>query len=704
MQISPKRVTVGAHGKSERRSLHFRQPTIRAKLKRLTSSSSSQAHIHSANVACAEKCHGDEHKSPASQQRHLSLLADGIVKRSFFFPCTHADVQPTPSGACANPASDPEEEEDESEDDLEPIDEFISYIENLYFDQTLTAKHVCVIMHLMQKLGHPEVKAYALKPTSQTGKFQRKLDKALDLRKTDASLYPVNVPLKDIRTGYRACADVLAQPAHEALCLEMEQNVKVLDTWRQSIDDAADWIKQYDQHPLVVNATKEEKMRMLPISIYMDGAEYNKKDGLTVFTVRFSFSRTRHLCWAVRKTNVCDCGCGGWCTLYAFFDFVRWSLEALQAGRWPARGHDGRNLDAARLAKAGTDMKFKAIVIDICGDWKEFSASWGFPAWNSYFPCFCCATDRVQMVDAHAVVRMRQDEEYEEACKHNEIIVVVTSKELQEEIKFALLDDSKAKGRVLSHDIPIAKLLKSDRIEPSAERPDTHAIDVIAEPWKPFILKFWRVRDRKRVIVHHRNPLISMHMHIGYQTFSIDVLHCLHLGVFQAWITRVLHLLFAVDAFETRQTRKAEHLQCCAIELMARLKSWYPRYEKSLSLESRPGVTRINVITSKMLGAGKKDGKIIKFKAAETRHFLPFALELARAFEPLLVTQCDCASLIKAGDMLQSWMSICNQHGRRLPPHVPMELTRIMYDHNIAAAAAGVKMLPKHHQARSILF
>ena len=561
-------------------------------------------------------------------------------------------------------------------------------------------------MHLLEKMGHPEAKPYALKPTSQTGKFQRKLDTALDLEKTDASLYPVKAPLKDIRTGYRTCADVLAQPAHEALCLEVEENARVLDSWRQNIDEAADWIKQYDEHPLVVNATREQKMRILPVTIYMDGAEYNKKDGLIVFTVRFSFSRKRHLCWAVRKTNVCECGCGGWCTLYAFFDFVRWSLEALQAGRWPARRHDGGELDAARLAKASTDMLFKAVVIDICGDWKEFSASWGFPAWNSYFPCFCCSTDRKEMLNAQAVVRVRSDEEYENTCRDSEIIIAVTSKELQEEIKFALLDDAKAKGRVVSKDIPtsIPKLLKGDRIEPSAERPDTHAIDVVADPWRPFILKFWRIRHKKKVITHHRNPIISRFLNIGYQTFSIDVLHCLHLGVFQAWHTRVLRLLFAMDAFATRQTRKDEHLMCCALELMARLKAWYPKYEKSLKREAHRGVTRINVITGKMLGAGKKENKIIKFKAAETRHFLPFTLSLAREFEPLLATVCDSASLIKAGDMLESWMCLCNQHGRRLPPDVPMELTRIMYEHNIAAAAAGVKLLPKHHQARFILY
>ena len=618
-------------------------------------------------------------------------------------------MNPLPPSVGSADHADGEEEEpvddgDDSEDDLEPVDEFISYIENLFFNQKLTAQNVCVIMWLVEKMGHPEVKPYALKPTAQTGHFHRKLDKALGLRKQDLELYPVNVPLKDIRTGYRTASDVLSQPAHEALSLELEENIRVLDTWTQNITDAQEWIQAYERHDEVKKATMEERKRLLPITIYMDGAEYNKKDGLIVFTVRFSFSRKRHLCWAVRKTNLCDCGCGGWCSLYGFFNFVKWSLEAVQEGRWPSRRHDGGELDAARAAKAGTLMKFRGVVVDICGDWREFSSSWGFPPWNGYFPCFCCDTDRETMVNPEAVVRMRKNDEYEGICQASEIIVVVTSQALQMKIRFLLISDSKLKGRVLAADIPtsIPKLLRGDRIEPTAERPDTHAIDVIEEPWKPFVLKFWRAPDKKKIVVNHRNPVLTIQLGIGYWTFSLDVLHCLHLGVFQAWITRVLRLLFDLDAFETRQTRIDDHLRCCGLELMARLKSWYPKYEKSLPEAARRGVTRINVITGKMLG--KKEKKIIKFKAAETRHFLPFALDLARQFEEQLAEVCDAASLIHAGECLQDWMAICNAHGRKLPPGVSTELTRLMYQHNICAHAAGVKMLPKHHQAHFFLF
>eukprot|EP00969_Alexandrium_andersonii_P115602 5111902-Alexandrium_andersonii.AAC.1 len=35
------------------------------------------------------------------------------------------------------------------------------------------------------------------------------------------------------------------------------------------------------------------------------------------------------------------CGCGGWCSHYELFTWLRWSLEALAVQRWPENRHDG---------------------------------------------------------------------------------------------------------------------------------------------------------------------------------------------------------------------------------------------------------------------------------------------------------------------------------------------------------------------------
>ena len=125
----------------------------------------------------------------------------------------------------------------------------------------------------------------------------------------------------------------------------------------------------------------------------------------------------------------------------------------------------------------------------------------------------------------------------------------------------------------------------------------------------PLVLRFWRKTDPR--IVLRRNPVICRELGIGYFTLSIDVLHCLHLGIYLAFITSVIHLLLAVDAFETRETRQEDS----ANALTSLLHHWYKGYKKQLEPEALKGSTSGNHISDSMLG--KADGsKLAKLKAA----------------------------------------------------------------------------------------
>ena len=83
---------------------------------------------------------------------------------------------------------------------------------------------------------------------------------------------------------------------------------------------------------------------------------------------------------------------------------------------------------------------------------------------------------------------------------------------------------------------------------------------------------------------------------------------------------------------------------------------------------------------------------------------MPFVLDLTREFEDLLRPICDYPSLLKAGEILCKWMHIVNSSPRKMSRAAVYDLTETMYEHNIAALAAGVKMLPKHHAATIFLF
>ena len=601
----------------------------------------------------------------------------------------------------APPADHSDDDDDEAK--LAPIDKLIAYLTELFFNQTLNAKQLCICMHHLKEMGYKEAEDMAMDPLSQTGKFQPRLDKVFGFDKSDAQLYPVDVPLRSAKTGNRQVEEIKTQLAFEVLAKELAERPDMArDNWQDKINND-EWIAAYENHSMVKEASPAQRRNIHAAAIYMDAAEFSDHDSLFVFTIRFVWSSRRHLLFAVRKSAVCDCGCHGWCTFYVLFQHVAWALLCAKRGIRPESRHDGGTLDAARLELAGQDLGFFVVIVDILGDWKEFSSSWGFPPWNALRPCFICPVTKDQLTNPNVVLTCRRDEEYHVHCTKCEVVVPVVTMEVLSEIRFKLQDMSTKKGRALRENIrsTLPQLKAGDRLEPSPDVPDVYAIDNIAqETFAPMTLVFWRAA--RPAIVNHRNPLLDQELGMGYSSFSIDVLHCQHLGVFLAYITRVLLLLLLSDAFGTMASVKDDMLKISAQELTMLLHRWYKKYEKGLEPEAKSGMTRVNYITHKMLEK-VMDGKMFKLKAAESRHFMEFAVFLTRTFESDLRNTCDYPNLVLAGECLRNWMWVVNHNPRKLSPAAVDDLCRLQRQHNIAAAAAGVKMYPKHHQERSLL-
>ena len=82
-------------------------------------------------------------------------------------------------------------------------------------------------------------------------------------------------------------------------------------------------------------------------------------------------------------------------TLEEVYKVVRWSLQALGRGKWPARDHLGQEWDtsttagAHRARLAGTDLagEWRALIWEICGDWKWLAESIGFKVQKRYYSC-----------------------------------------------------------------------------------------------------------------------------------------------------------------------------------------------------------------------------------------------------------------------------------------------------------------------------
>ena len=129
----------------------------------------------------------------------------------------------------------------------------------------------------------------------------------------------------------------------------------------------------------------------------------------------------------------------------------------------------------------------------------------------------------------------------------------------------------------------------------------------------------------------------------------------------------------------------------------------YPVYDKQLALRGRPSATRVNHLTDTMLGS-EDLSSLLSLKAAESRHFLPFVLQLLEKHKLKLATVCRVLDLIRAGVCLEQFMQVLNREPRKMSPTTCQYLVDLIKEHNDCVSRVGIKMYPKHHQARQFCF
>ena len=102
-----------------------------------------------------------------------------------------------------------------------------------------------------------------------------------------------------------------------------------------------------------------------------------------------------------------------------------------------------------------------------------------------------------------------------------------------------------AGGRALTKSFPGLGLSQGFRLEPSPELPDVADFDNISQ--FPARVLFWAPKEESEA--RHRNPLLLPELGIGLQTFAIDTLHTLNLGVYQKLLAKSWWALISNDAW-----------------------------------------------------------------------------------------------------------------------------------------------------------
>lgn len=588
---------------------------------------------------------------------------------------------------------------DSDSDDPEPSAEeagemMVAFLLDLLYTNSLSARSLCVICYWASLAGaQGPVSDFKMKPSSPTGHFQRKVDKAtgVDLAGMANGMHRVGVPQHKKHDMSRTTHAMPIQLPHEALAGEAAENPDALTG-----PTDPEWTEAYLNHP-VVRANPGRPV--MPIALYLDGISFTRVDSLLGVFVYSLHTLKRHLVAVLRRSEMCKCGCKGWCSLYPVFAVVHWSFTAMAQGLWPSApvfGEWGPH-DESRKANAGKDLGFVGALLHLKGDWSEFSHTLGFADWSSKeFPCMFCTATRDSRFDlsGFSVVSspwatVRQ-EDVEGACRRCEVWRVL-SREQHATVRAALEYDKRrggGSGRCLMVDIEHLQLFKGDRLEPHLGLPDVAMFDSVSS-W-PCRTLFWRRSNQTRA--RHRNPLFDPAIGITLDSsLMVDKLHTLHLGPALVWTGHALWKVVVADVFGTKATGEA--LYTMSVQRIRGL--LWPWYRRQRQLYPEKELTQVQDLTVAMLG-GKPSTPNLGTKAAETKGLLPFALHLLREHRACF-EEPEIGYLIGAGAALQAYFDLLDEAPRNVPP----QTLQLMYDavkrHVSLSQKAGVPLKPKHH-------
>lgn len=106
--------------------------------------------------------------------------------------------------------------------------------------------------------------------------------------------------------------------------------------------------------------------------------------------------------------------------------------------------------------------------------------------------------------------------------------------------------------------------------------------------------------------------------------------------------------------------------------------------------------SKVDQLSLLMLGPRKKPE--LHVQASEARHFVPFLVGLLRQYQEHLAAG---AFLLQAGEALQGYYALLEQHERLMPDASRIELMNLCLKHctlmKTVASTTGTRLLPKHH-------
>ena len=425
---------------------------------------------------------------------------------------------------------------------------------------------------------------------------------------------------------------------HEVLQQELEN--------KDPMAMVASWEKppNYEVHPVVREARALGRPAVIPLSLFIDGVSYAKRDALLVVSMCNLLTDHRTVLCVVRKRLLCKCSCRGWETLRMLFQWLRWALEILRVGRHPVAKHDGGEwdpvADKSRSDMAGQELPFCGAVVQLRADWAEVAHTMAVPQWASHsHPCFLCVArhDNVygllpECNHEQMPWQSKTAQTTEAATAACEVLVEPLAWQDWRELQRLLVHDMrKDGGRGLCLRAPYRPLglLRGDRLEPTATMPD---VDMFLAGDPPASALFWRRSNESATL--RRNPFCSQELGTDLPAVvAVDVMHTLCLGVHQQFLSRAMwHVLDKLPAEGPQPARNQASRHTANLHVLA---LDYDRWMR-VTHRDRPTMvlTRVGDFSLEMFG--KITAPYLKCKAHETLTMLRWAAEVLRKKQRLV--------------------------------------------------------------------
>ena len=472
--------------------------------------------------------------------------------------------------------------------------EFMNLIVHLKLSGVISAKHACVLSYWAKGAGLcAPGSALALSPTHSGGAFSKHFDKVVGVGLNRREMFhELTVPVFERWSFSRSTATVQANWVH----LQLAEEVRSLPNFWDQVDSecrSAGWASRYDSHPLV---RAHGRKKLIPLGVYVDGVPFLKRDSAIGFWFINLATGRRFLALALRKRQLCACGCRGWCSLFVAFEYLRWQCATMLPGVHPPSSHDGAPWpdDHPREADAGQPLPYFAAVLMVKADWAEFCHTIGYPNWmHAEHPCFLCfctggSEGTFGSTEGVSVLSLpwgaKDKDAYDRTCATAEQRVTIASpQELQVllgHLEYDQRKGSRSEGRCLAADLPGMGLLKHDRLDPTLEHPDIGAIDarVHDAPFRPLQLVFWRTAVE--VFCKHRNPLFHESTGITPESLCVDEMHTMHLGVYSIFISHCLWAIIAANVWTFDGGKEQVHVMG-AHRIRHELFAWYKRTKRA---------------------------------------------------------------------------------------------------------------------------